>query len=44
MFGANQRNWKIAFDIAVFLSSVFCDIYFRNPTDQAKTVKTKAAL
>lgn len=41
---AKQRSWKIAFDIVVSPTSELCDIYFRNPAGQAKTVKTKAGL
>lgn len=40
---AKQKSRKIAFDI-VSPTSVLCDIYFRNPESQAKTIKPKAGL
>lgn len=39
-----QKSRKIAFDIVVSPTSVLCDIYFRNPESQAKTIKPKAGL
>lgn len=42
MTEAKQKSRKIAFDIVVSPTSVLCDIYFRNPQGQAKTIKPKA--
>lgn len=39
IIGVRQTGGKIAFDIVEEPTSVFCDIYFRNPAERCKKQK-----